>query len=45
MATASVLVDQKIGKLGDFDSVTVMLDDRVRQAVHHLQLAPRHLWL
>ena len=31
-ATASVLVDKEIGEAGDFDSVSVILDDRVRQA-------------
>ena len=44
-AHASVLVDKKIGEAGDFDSVSVILDNRVRQAVRHLQFAPRHLWL
>ena len=45
MATASVLVDKEIGKLGDFDSVSVMLEHRLGQALHHLQFAPRDLWL
>ncbi len=44
-AHASVLVDKKIGAAGDFDSVSVILENRFRQAGHHLQLAPRHLWL
>ena len=32
-AHASVLVDKTIGEAGDFDSVSVILDNRVRQAV------------
>ena len=44
-AHASVLVDKKIGEAGDYDSVSVILATASRQAVRHLQFAPRHLWL
>ena len=44
-AAASVLVDPRIGELGDFDSVNGHPDHRQRQAVHDHQLAPCHVWL